>query len=502
MSTIISIGGTGAKIVESILHLSACGLLTEARENIRDELKIIFIDPDKSNGNLTRTTETLEGYQKVKKIIKDSPELFNIDIEILGNTVWSPILEDDKKTLANIFGKQRILDTPIYGLFDTLYSIDEQEAKLDDGFLGRPSIGSAIIAQYLDFEAEPWKSLTKHIDSEIGDDGKRISKVFIIGSIFGGTGASGFPTLAKLLKKENEKNGNNFKLGGLLVFPYFRFEASNDPGKLAAKSKYFTITSKIALEYYHNQNFYDNFDALYLIGDNKRELMEKSKPGGAEQKNKANIIELYSGLSALDFLFSTVKDLNSTKRNKAAVIARHEDILINWDDFNLSKMKESKEHLSKFTRFSLFFLTIVFPFLYNPENKNSVVPWYVKYFKNFEIDRKHLKNIQSYLEYYLVWLKDISNHEQYTGGINLFKTELYKFEEYANDKDDKNINDNNGVERSRLKFDYKQIKDIEKDSDKVHSFRTIWNKICASKSVSLTSDNALGKFLEVLYKAC
>ncbi len=291
MSTIISIGGTGAKIVESILHLSACGLLTEARENIRDELKIIFIDPDKSNGNLTRTTETLEGYQKVKKIIKDSPELFNIDIEILGNTVWSPILEDDKKTLANIFGKQRILDTPIYGLFDTLYSIDEQEAKLDDGFLGRPSIGSAIIAQYLDFEAEPWKSLTKHIDSEIGDDGKRISKVFIIGSIFGGTGASGFPTLAKLLKKENEKNGNNFKLGGLLVFPYFRFEASNDPGKLAAKSKYFTITSKIALEYYHNQNFYDNFDALYLIGDNKRELMEKSKPGGAEQKNKANIIE-------------------------------------------------------------------------------------------------------------------------------------------------------------------------------------------------------------------
>jgi hypothetical protein len=53
---VISIGGSGAKCVEAILHMSAAGLMPEG------ELNVIFVDPDISNGNLQRAQNILQLY--------------------------------------------------------------------------------------------------------------------------------------------------------------------------------------------------------------------------------------------------------------------------------------------------------------------------------------------------------------------------------------------------------------------------------------------------------
>ena len=49
----ISIGGTGAKCLEAFVHMNAAGLMKN-----RGEIKIIYVDPDASNGNLAKTKNT------------------------------------------------------------------------------------------------------------------------------------------------------------------------------------------------------------------------------------------------------------------------------------------------------------------------------------------------------------------------------------------------------------------------------------------------------------
>ena len=61
---IIAIGGTGAKFAEAVIHLAAIGIFSEV-----DTIKILFVDPDESNGNLTRAKKTTASYQKCQSLI-------------------------------------------------------------------------------------------------------------------------------------------------------------------------------------------------------------------------------------------------------------------------------------------------------------------------------------------------------------------------------------------------------------------------------------------------
>ncbi len=55
----ISIGGSGAKILESLIHLTAAGILPG-----NEDLNVIALDPDTGNSNLGRTKSTLSFFQK------------------------------------------------------------------------------------------------------------------------------------------------------------------------------------------------------------------------------------------------------------------------------------------------------------------------------------------------------------------------------------------------------------------------------------------------------
>ena len=53
---LIGIGGTGARVIESFVYLCAAGYGPD------NEVTIFFIDPDKANGNLERTTAVVDNY--------------------------------------------------------------------------------------------------------------------------------------------------------------------------------------------------------------------------------------------------------------------------------------------------------------------------------------------------------------------------------------------------------------------------------------------------------
>ncbi|HEV7904651.1 MAG TPA: hypothetical protein VGO96_12480, partial [Pyrinomonadaceae bacterium] len=56
----IGVGGTGARCMEAVLYLAACGLFTE-------NLHILLIDPDANNGNSSGAEGLMEYYYQVHR---------------------------------------------------------------------------------------------------------------------------------------------------------------------------------------------------------------------------------------------------------------------------------------------------------------------------------------------------------------------------------------------------------------------------------------------------
>ena len=68
---LIGIGGTGARCLESFVNINGAGLLKDSQD-----VELVFVDADKSCGNLTKTQETAELYNKVQDLNFGNNRLF------------------------------------------------------------------------------------------------------------------------------------------------------------------------------------------------------------------------------------------------------------------------------------------------------------------------------------------------------------------------------------------------------------------------------------------
>ena len=289
----IGIGGTGAKCLESLIHLAAVGMMPD-----KDKLYILFVDPDNANGSLERAVETLDHY----KTFSNNPQLAQpclLQTEIISasNPIFAPFdTGDGTKPRLSVrfnFAGLKMGNNNAAHLFEVLYSEKERDTELDKGFRGHPSIGASVMAQTVLGNAEPWKTFRDLVNADMNP------KVFLAGSIFGGTGASGFPTIAKLIKNELKAVKVKTQIGGALVLPYFTFIADTD-NELKAKAEHFLMNTQAALKYYHLWNKDFIYDAIYLFGDDSQIEVESSL-GGKTQRNAQHFIELYAALAAIHF---------------------------------------------------------------------------------------------------------------------------------------------------------------------------------------------------------
>ena len=136
---LIAIGGTGSKIAEALLHLSAIGQM-ESRE-----LHVVFVDQDRSNGNLERAQVLLEAYEACRKIgFTHTSDIFKVEVTKSDPNVWAPLPEMNS-TLKSLVGYNLIPQNMngFRGLYDILFDEAEKETSLNEGFRGHPSIGAA-----------------------------------------------------------------------------------------------------------------------------------------------------------------------------------------------------------------------------------------------------------------------------------------------------------------------------------------------------------------------
>ena len=310
---LFGIGGTGVRVVKSLTMLLAAGVDINATEIVP-----IIVDPHQGNLDLKRAVELLESYQAIRAKLAPSEEGFfktkittlqNLlsDRDRLGST-FSFQLKDVQNEEFREYIDHGSLDRSNKALVNLLFSEENLATEMDIGFIGNPNIGSVVLNQFKDSDE------FAHFASNF----QQGDRIFIISSIFGGTGAAGFPTILKNLRNAQPPLPNhdwvrNATIGAISLLPYFG--VAPDPKSKIDKAT-FIAKAKAALSYYE-RNISGNrtINALYYLGDNITKDYPND-PGDDGQRNDAHFIELVAALSVIDFM-NTEDSLLTTTQGRA-----------------------------------------------------------------------------------------------------------------------------------------------------------------------------------------
>lgn len=329
---LFAIGGTGARVVRSLTMMLASGI-----DGIDSSTEIvpIIIDYDLSNGDKTRAISALENYSAIHSCLypDSSNRVYN---DHFFMTRLTPLSRagvatggDDLKNFEFNFGpgghsikfanylNMQALDTNasvrvskdlLYALYDSSEETSrnaELELDMAKGFKGNPNIGSVV---FHDLKKSPEFIHFSNTFNAAQD------KVFIVSSIFGGTGASGFPEIVNAIRTSTKATLNPAVIGSALVLPYFDLQQFNpnngDTGAIDASS--FNAKTRAALSFYATPGGINSkVNAMYYIGDENHDAYEYNE-GEGRQKNDAHVVEFVAASAIIDFL---LRSLDNTQHN-------------------------------------------------------------------------------------------------------------------------------------------------------------------------------------------
>lgn len=321
---IFAIGGTGARVLRSLTFCLASGM-----KCIPDGTSFIpmIIDYDKTNGDKERAKRNLTTYSNIRNAAYKgvTPEqgernFFMPEIKFLSDVGTIPGKTDialnpsyeykfgigqanqtgtfaDYMDCRNMMGATYLTKELLSSLYNdepTTSSMSELNLDLSVGFKGNPNIGS-IIFENIREDAE-FKRFLNTFDPQK-------DRVFIISSIFGGTGSSGFPRIVDAIRYSGIADYDKALVGASIVMPYFKV---NTPAGGAINSNIFNSKQKAALSYYqkpddHGKSLYQKLTTSYFIGDDVATNLPYCE-GSNGQANDAHIVELLAALSIIDFV--------------------------------------------------------------------------------------------------------------------------------------------------------------------------------------------------------
>lgn len=389
---VFGIGGTGARVIRALTFLLSAGVKCDS------EIVPIIIDPDLNNGDLARTVKLLHKYQAIRSKLSYEDVVQNkfYRTEIVENIhdFQMPL----KNTLDVTFEKYmnvNAMNEANRALMRMLFSEKNLGSKMEVGFKGNPNIGSVVLNQFSD-------------SVEFGNFANSFTqndRIFIISSIFGGTGASGFPLLLKTLRTNQSLPQhallNNAIIGGITVLPYFTV---NKDSNSEIESDTFISKTKSALHYYQkNITGNNSIDVLYYVGDNDGNTESyPNSEGGSDQKNKAHFIELISALAVLDFEQKhTIKNGNAVCKEYGTESKNDEMIFSN---LGMETNRAIKTALTQYVMFSQYLKN-------TDESVRESQQWMKdKGFDKTFWDGDFIKILLSNFDEFEKWLDEMSNN--------------------------------------------------------------------------------------------
>ncbi len=416
---IFGIGGTGSRVIRSLAMLLAAGVNCGV-----DTIVPIIIDRDEANGDYSRTKLLIDKYISVNEIAKgtDKNKFFKTKIKLLNDQLLLK-LKNNTERFDEFIGKPS-MSNENKALVDMLFSSKTQALDMTVGFQGNPNIGSVVLNQFDNND----------IFRAFASDFQKGDKIFIISSIFGGTGASGFPLLRKMLHTQNVKDadGNDLQnwgyvneayIGAISVMPYFTVNALSQDSLVDSDT--FIDKTRAALSYYKSED--KKLDTLYYIADKRTTTYEHHK-GGDPQKNNAHFVELASALAILDFIdpLKAKENFNRNIDNKIVTTVYKEfgiknDIL--QINFNNLENDTKNTIINPLSRFLLFrnYMTYVY------EDEAKYQPYAYKVFTDEFIKKERIENLLEIQKDYHIWLQEMENQTRAFTPFNLDSPKAFDF---------------------------------------------------------------------------
>jgi hypothetical protein len=302
-----------------------------------EEINILTLDTDQTNGNKGRVEQLIDLYQKVKSEKPDmidggSPNantFFSAKINLYR--FFTDYNATERKTFQNL--SQMNSGTTEQKednreLSELMLDDGVRNFALDHGYRAQTHLGSMLMYNGIVEAARSVaadKSKAKSQDKELAAFATKLAQdasnamVFVFGSVFGGTGASSIPVIPVALTEAVRivSGGSQsldlkvVKFGATLLTKYFTFKAPDksqkEKEKIIADASNFALNSQAALQFYQaDPTVKSCYKRLYHIGwpINSIDFTEdnpKTITGGAEQKNDCHVVELLSACAAYDF---------------------------------------------------------------------------------------------------------------------------------------------------------------------------------------------------------
>jgi hypothetical protein len=358
---IIGVGGTGMRCLETFTHMCAMGLYDGM------EFNILTLDTDYENGNKGRTEALIQKYNNIKSGGRErigeanSKTFFSAKLNLFKFvTNYSEKGNQTFKELTNISK-----DENGRKLADLFIDDNIQSFNLEHGYRAQTHLGSYLMYHaFIDCARRLKKG-----DGSIGENEKQLqafvkgitdaaenAKIFVFGSIFGGTGASTIPVIPKAIKEfiaiESGKTATlspDATFGSTLLTEYFSFKKPDDAQKktdgnqVIADSSFFTLNSQAALQFYESDpTVRKTYSKMYHVGwpgsigsfdFSKNKNDTETVTGGSTQKNQCHITEFVCGCAAWDF-FNTDDNPNKEKATYyyKSLDIEEGNLNINFDD--------------------------------------------------------------------------------------------------------------------------------------------------------------------------
>jgi len=394
---IYAIGGTGARVLKAMTMLLGAGVRINAKEIVP-----IIIDPDAGSGNKTEVVQLMDIYRRIYEkmdhadndtnffrtaITKNTP---NYTMVLGGTTAMTfadymdfGLLSDEDRAMVNL-----------------LYSESNQAADMTVGFTGNPNIGTTVLNQFI--QSDDFRNFAGNFTANDG--------IFVISSIFGGTGASGFPLLVKNLRHLDPTAGipaaaaiEQSRIGAVTVLPYFNL----NPDSEGIDSNTFMSKTKAALGYYeHNLK---ELNMLYYIGDTQTKTYENNI-GGIAQRNKAHFIELASAMALFDFAANA--DGIDNSNGIAPTIYKEFGITADVDSIHMPHLERSSRTLIErpLTEFTLFakYMKEELP---NAQNGQVWVTDDINYNEKV-LSGNFNSDLMSFIDQYMGWLSEMADNKR------------------------------------------------------------------------------------------
>lgn len=341
---VISIGGTGMRCLEAFVHLCAAGMFDN------QEIDILTLDTDQSNGNKSRVESLIDLYNKVKTNDSANPggntntnTFFSAKLNLYKFfTDYSTTQRKNYKVLSLINSGTQEQKQDNQDLADLLLDHETvQDFDLDHGYRAQTHLGSMLMYHGIveaarnakiggkDVKAHE-KALEKFLQLIQKNSGN--ARVFIFGSVFGGTGASSIPVVPIALRDAvnllsdgaTTFNLDQIKFGSTLLTDYFMFNRPDDQQRkrehVIADANNFALNSQAAMQFYISDPTVRNFyKRLYHIGwptsqrlDLTDEAASNVITGGSNQENPAHVVELMCACAAYDFFTTDINEKQAT----------------------------------------------------------------------------------------------------------------------------------------------------------------------------------------------